>query len=120
MLEDLPTCGGPIASSAFIDSIHRLQTLAPARSPVMEWERVHLSPAKKVYEPDDHFLPRMRTKIGLNSGVEVIDIEPSDNMPDHNCTSADPENFRWWTFSHKISDEINPELFEGDEITAGF
>lgn len=51
-------------------------------------------------------LPGTRNKICLDSRVEIIDIEPSDNMPDHNCTSADPENFRWWTFSHKISHGI--------------
>ena len=52
----------------------------------------------------DHFFSPARVhKFCLNSGVEIIDIEPSDNMPDLNCTSADPQIFAGGTFSHKIS-----------------
>jgi hypothetical protein len=59
MLEDLPTLWSPIASSAIIDSIRCLQTLAPARSPGDgSGNEYTLSAGKKVYEADDHFFTR--------------------------------------------------------------
>lgn len=104
MLEDLPS----LWKSHCIIGHHRFHTLlanicAGALSCDGSGNGYTFSRERKSTKLMITSLPGTRTKICLNSGVEIIDIEPSDNMPDRNCTSSDPENFRWWTFSRKIS-----------------